>query len=246
MHHQIGTEIGNRPLQCRRQEGVVHHHQRTGGMRGIDHVAQVGDAQQRVGRRLHPHQFRLAVQRFGKGLWIGQVAGDFLERALRRQGVEQAPATAIAIVRHQHALAGCQQRVDHYRNRAHPGGGHHAAGAAFQFGQGFAKQVAGRITAAGVVVGPLLAEAFETEIRRQHQRRRDRAEGGVAIDASAYRAGHSIAVRGRHGILACTHARSPLGARSRVLNWMFPAGPNSSVASSASTRSISFRKASCP
>ena len=39
---------------------------------------------------------------------------------------------------------------------AMPVDGDHAAGAAFEFGQRFAEQVAGRIAAAGVVVGALL------------------------------------------------------------------------------------------
>ncbi|MNT16941.1 hypothetical protein D3C72_1520680 [compost metagenome] len=198
-------------------------------MRGIDHEAQVGDAQQRVGRRFHQHQLRLRGQRLGQRAWVGQVGDDQFEMALLRQRVEQAPAAAVRIMWHHQGIARLQQCVQHQVDRAHAGGRDHAAGAAFQFGQRFAQQVARGIATAGVVVLPLVAEAFKAEVRRQHDRRRDRAVGGVPIDAGAD--GGGGATTGRFsGVQA--HADSPEVRKA--------------VARIASMRSVSFRKASWP
>jgi hypothetical protein len=61
-------------LQRWRQEGVVDQRKRAGLVRGIDHEAQVGDAQQRVGRRLDPDQRRRFLPGLGQRARIGQVA----------------------------------------------------------------------------------------------------------------------------------------------------------------------------
>ncbi len=228
MQHHVGTER-QRLLQGRRQEGVVHHHQRTGLVRGIDDEAQVGDAQQRVGRRFHQHQLRLAGQRLGQRTRVGEVGGDQGEVALLRQCIEQAPAATVRIVRHHQGIARLQQCVQHQVDRAHAGGGDDAASAAFQFGQCFAQQVAGRVAAARVVVLPLVAEAIETEVGRQHDRRGDRTVGGVAVDAGAD-SGSGAATGRLVGVQA--HADSPEVRKA--------------VARIASMRSVSLRKASWP
>ncbi len=229
VQHQVGAE-GDRVLQRRRQEGVVHHHPGTGPVRGIDHETQVGDAQQRIGRGFHQHQLRRLRQRFGQCARIGQVGGDQLEMALARQRVEQAPAATVGVVRHHQPVARLQQRVEHQVDRAHAGGGDHPAGAAFQFRQRFAEQVAGRVAAAGVVVLALVAEAVEAEVGRQHQRRGHRAIGGIAIDAGTH--GRGGAATGHIGSGGQAHAFSP--------------GRRRALARIASMRSVSFRKASWP
>ncbi|MCW0450367.1 hypothetical protein NB706_003201 [Xanthomonas sacchari] len=227
--HQVGAE-GDRGLQRRRQEGVVDHRQRAGLVRGVDDEAQVGDAQQRVGRGLDQHQLRRLRQRIGQRARIGQVGGDQFEVALLRQRVEQAPATAVRVVRHHQLVAWLQQRIEHQVDRAHAGGGDHAAGAAFQFRQRFAEQVAGGVAAAGVVVLALVAEAVEAEVRRQHDRRGHRTVGGIAVDAGADRGGGGTT--GQIGVVGSAHAATPVGRRA--------------VARIASMRSVSFRKASWP
>src|SRR5690606_41356799 len=87
-------------------------------------------------------------------------------------------------------------------------GSDHAAGAAFQRGQGLAAQVAGRLAAARVVGLALAAQALEAEVRRQHQRRHHGAEGVVAIDARAYRGGDAarVAVHGAHADTSASRA----------------------------------------
>ncbi len=230
MHHQIRTEF-DRLLQRGRQEGVVDHGQCAGLVRGVDHEAQIGDAQQRVGRGFDQHQPRRLCQRVGQRARVGQVGGDQLEMALLRQRVEQAPAAAVRVVRHHQAVARLQQRVEHQVDRAHAGGSDHPASPSFQLGQRFAQQIPGGIAAAGVVVLALVAETVEAEIGRQHDRRGHRAIGGVAIDAGADGGGGGTTVAVAGGF-ELAHGFSPLSRRA--------------VLRIASMRSVSFRKASWP
>src|SRR3546814_1768138 len=102
----------------------------------------------------------------------------------------------------------------------------------FEFGQRLAEQVAGGIAAAGVVVLPFVVEACEAEVARQHQRRGDRTEGRVAVDAGAHGAGGGAATGAVGRSVVEAHAMSPL--------------PRSALARMASMRSVSLRKASCP
>src|SRR5690606_40668791 len=120
----------------------------------------------------------------------------------------------------------------HQGDRGHAGGGDGAAGTAFEFGQRLAEQVAGGIAAAGVVVLPLVVEAGEAEVGGQHQRRGDRTEGLVAVDAGAHGAGGGGATGAIDGSVVEAHALSPLS--------------RSALARMASMRSVSLRKASWP
>jgi hypothetical protein len=54
MHHQVGAERDGL-LQRRREERVVGHEERAGCVREPGGQAQVGDAEQRIARRLNPH-----------------------------------------------------------------------------------------------------------------------------------------------------------------------------------------------
>src|SRR5690606_1721664 len=118
------------------------------------------------------------------------------------------------------------QRVQQQGDRSHAAGGHHAAGAAFEIGQRRAKQVAGGVAAAGVVVLALAADAFEAEVRRQHQRRHHGAKRRVAVDARAHGAGgFALAV------IAPAHADTSVSSAVRRI---------------ASMRPSSLRKASWP
>ena len=65
MQHHVRTEF-KRLLQRGRQEGVVNHGQRAGLVCGVDDEAQVGDAQQRIGRGFNQHQLRRLGQRIGQ------------------------------------------------------------------------------------------------------------------------------------------------------------------------------------
>jgi hypothetical protein len=55
VHHHVGA-VRQRPKVQRRGEGAVRHHRRAVPVRRLSHGGQVGDAHQRVGRRLRVHQ----------------------------------------------------------------------------------------------------------------------------------------------------------------------------------------------
>ncbi len=187
MHDHVRTEQ-QRLLQRRRKKGIVDHQQRAGGMRGLRHVADIGDAQQRIGRRLHPHQGRLFGEAGGQRGAVGEVDEIHREAAFFCPRVEQAPSAAVAIVRRQHMAAGRHQ-FQHQRHRRHAAGRDHRTGALLQFGQRVAEQVAGRIAAARIVVRALATEAIEAVVARQVQRWHHRPVLGIGFDAGTHGGG---------------------------------------------------------
>ncbi len=58
MHDQVRAQR-ERLLPQRRQEGIVDGDQRAGRVRRLGDRANVDDPQQRIARRLDPHQLRL-------------------------------------------------------------------------------------------------------------------------------------------------------------------------------------------
>ena len=101
MHDDIGAEL-QRLLQRWRQEGVVDDDKRADGMRGLRHVAYIGDSQQWIGRCLDPDQRRLGGKALGERRGVGEVDEANGEALLLRPGVEQAPGAAVAIVSGEH------------------------------------------------------------------------------------------------------------------------------------------------
>ena len=136
--------------------------------------------------------------------------------ALARQRIEQPPAAAVAVVRHHECVARLQQRVQHQRDRGHAGRRDHAAGAAFEFGERIAEQVARRIAAARVVVTALVVEAGEAEIGSTGPAaaspRRRRCRNRCRRAPRAWRAGASGAHAHRRYAAAALRA----AARDRV------------------------------
>jgi hypothetical protein len=184
MDDDVGAML-DRPLQHRREEGIVDHGKRANFPRRANHRSEVGDPQQRVGRRLDPHQRGLARQCLGQRGWIGLVANVELKRPLGGERVEQAPAAAVAVVRHEQPIAGPEQGVEDDRDRAHPGRGDDPARPTFERGKRLAEMVAGRVAAAAVIVTALAPEAVEGKICRERDRRHDCAMGRVGIDRGA-------------------------------------------------------------
>ena len=188
MHDDIRAER-DRLLQRGREEGVVDDRARAGRMRGFDREAQVGDAQQRIGRRFDPHQRGLALQRRGQRARIRKIGEHEFEMALARECIEQTPTAAVRVVRGDQHVARLQVRVEHERDRRHARGRDHGTRAAFEFGERVGEQVARGIAAARVVVAAFVVEAGEAEVRREHQRRHDGAVGFIAVDARTHRDG---------------------------------------------------------
>ncbi len=193
-------------------------------MAELDQFVQVDDAHQRVRRRLQQQERGRLRQGLGDGRVIALVDIDQVDQALAGTGIEQALRAPVAIVRHDDALASRQvlpQQIQRRQARR----GHDRAFAAFEVGDDVGDHLARRIARARIVVGPLLAEAFEGIVRRQVDRRHDRAVRRIGIDTDI-----DGARRGGSGL-------------EIVLGHFFQANE---VRTISDTSLISFRKASWP
>ncbi|MNT00593.1 hypothetical protein D3C72_1350300 [compost metagenome] len=210
-------------LQGRRQEGVVAHHLGADRMGATTDVGHIHHAQQGIGRGLDQHQFGAVGERRVQSLAIVLIDEGDAEVALLGAGGQQAVGAAVAVVRRDQQLAGVQQRQRQV-DRGHAGGGDDGAGAAFQFGQGFGQDIAGRVARARIVVLPLLIEAGEGIVGRQIEWGHDRAVGRVRIHARTGGDGAGIGGTGA--------AHWSMSFRTEVRM--------------SATRTSSFRKASWP
>ena len=171
-----------------------------------------------------------------------------LEMPLLGAGVQQATGAAVTVVRRDQQVARLQQgqgQVD----GGHAGGGDDGARAAFQFGQGFGQDVAGRVARAAVVVLPLLLEAGEGIVGRQIERRHDRAVGRVRIHARAGGDGVRIGGTGSHALMSLKAARrmSPTKASSfRKASWPKREGASTKRHRSATARPVRGCRRSAP
>jgi hypothetical protein len=174
-----------RLLPGRRQESIVDHDQGAGGVRLGGDGRDVGDAQQRVARRLDPHHCRrLRQRRRDRGL-IAEVDEVDPPLAAAPPGVKQPVGATVTVVRHDDART-CRHQIPGDRDRGHAARGDHCTSALLELGQGAAQQIARRIAGARVVVSALLAEGAERKCRSEMQRRYDAAAGIVAFDAGAH------------------------------------------------------------
>ena len=165
MHDDVGAER-DRLLQRRRQKRVVDDDERADLVGEARHRGDVDDAQQRIARRFDPDDLRLAGERRGERDGVVEIDDRAAVQAALGLVDEQAIAAAVAVVRHDDQIVRAELR-GHQRDRGHAGRGDDRARAALEFGQGAGEHVAGRVARARVVVGALLAEAFEAVVRRQ-------------------------------------------------------------------------------
>ena len=133
--HGVGPE-GERLLQVGRGERVVHREQGAGRVRDLRERADVGDRQQRVGRRLDPDQPRAVRGHRGPDrVGVGdrhRVVGD---SPARHHLVEQPERAAVRVVRDQHVVAWLADRADQAVLGGHPRRERQRPDAAFERGQ---------------------------------------------------------------------------------------------------------------
>jgi hypothetical protein len=141
VQHDIGA-VREGGLPAGRQEGVVRYQQRVVRAAQPRDRVQVGNAQQRVARRLDQHHARAVREGGRERRRIGLVHEGEPELAACRQRGEQPVRAAVTVVRRQQQVLRSEQLADQ-RDRRHAGAGHHRAGAAFQRGQRLAERVAG-------------------------------------------------------------------------------------------------------
>ena len=125
LRRRVDDEVGaerERLLQERRGEGVVDGEQRAGRVRRVGGAADVDDVQQRVRRRLDPHELRVVVEVRGEAV-VELVGGDVREAvALRLVDPRGHPVHAAVDVRDQDDALARVDEVHDRRRRAEAGG----------------------------------------------------------------------------------------------------------------------------
>jgi hypothetical protein len=181
VHDEVGSE-SQRLLEHRREEGVVDDDERPGRAGAVRDPRDVDEAQERVARRLDPHEARLGGQGLRQGGRVVLVDEPHADPGLALVGVQQPERAAVAVVRGQDEIARLEQVQDE-RDRGHPRRGDDRSRAALEVGQGSGQQIARRVRRPRVVVGSLQAEPFEGVVRREVQGRHHRAVQRIRGDA---------------------------------------------------------------
>jgi hypothetical protein len=191
-----------RPLHPRAGEGVVGGAEDAAGMADLGDGAQVGEAKQRIGRRLHPDQLRLRRQRRRKAHRIGQVdEAEAVPGARLPHALEQAKSAAVDVVARDDVRARVEQ-LEHGRDRRQARGEGVRLRAAFQVGDTALEREPGRVVRTAVVEALVHARALLHEGRGRVDRRHDRAGGRVGRLAGMDRAGgESVLAAGLSGCL---------------------------------------------
>ena len=192
VQHHIGAEVEG-ALQVRGGKGVVHHEPRPGIVGDGSDRLHVGDPQQRVTRRLQPHQLGLRPDRRRHRGKIGRLGDAPREPLLAEHPGEEAKGAAVGVVGQQDMVAQFQG-VPQQSRRSHPrcGGGAAAAAALIdplEGGEGGLQRRAGRVVGAGVVVPGVLAGSVLGVGAGGVDRDHDGARGGFGVLAGMDRLG---------------------------------------------------------
>ncbi len=174
VHDEIETVL-QRVLQIRRRERVVAHREDAALLRDRRDGRQIDDLQQRIGRRLHPDQSRVRLQRRFERVGIREIdERDVMPGGTLAHVLEQAIAAAIQIVHGDDVRAAVEQ-IDDRRRRREPRSERETRRATFEIGDARLERIARRIRRARILVALVLARARLHERRRRVDRRHDRA-----------------------------------------------------------------------
>jgi hypothetical protein len=186
VHDHVGTETDGL-LPPRTHEGIVDGDQRAGGVRGFRYRRDVGDPQQRVARRLDPHDAWPGRQGARHGGRIGHVHEIDLGTPGPLQGRKQAVGATVAVVGCHDPFPWLSQR-DAEAYRRHSRGRYDRPGTALQIGQRPGQRIPGRVAGPGIVVLAPLVQSREGECRRQVDRRHHGAVLGIGFQPGPDRA----------------------------------------------------------
>ena len=131
VNDHIGAE-GERPLQRRRAEAVVHHQQRPGAARDAGHRGQIGHLAQGVRRRLQVQQAGVLAQRVAPAPRRQQRHEADLDAEFGQIARKQRVRGAEHIARAQHVVTRFEQRHGGAEDSGHPRGRRHAGLGAFE------------------------------------------------------------------------------------------------------------------
>ena len=156
---------------------------RPGLPRDVRHRGDVGDAQQRVGRRLAPDDPGGRPQRRAQRVDVGEVHRRVLDPPRREDLVDEPERAAVGVVRDDEVVAGAQTAPAGGRPRAHARAERPAVPPALERGQALLQRGAGGVRAARVLVAARAraADAVLDEGGRQVQGGDHRARGGVGL-----------------------------------------------------------------
>ena len=151
--------------------------------RDVGDRGDVGDAQQRVGRRLAPDDAGGRPHRRAQGVDVAEVDRGVLDAPRREDLVDQPERAAVGVVRDDDVVAGAQEHPQQHVARAHARAERAGVPAALQRGQALLQRGAGGVRAARVLVaaGARAADAVLGEGGRQVQGGDHRARGGVGF-----------------------------------------------------------------
>ena len=248
VHHHVGPE-GERLLEVRRGEGVVHHQQRPGVVGDGGERGDVTDVEQRVGGRLDPDDLRARGDRRCRRGGVVHGGGRVLQAPARGDLVDQPVGAAVRVVGDDDVVAGHAHRVQQGVLRGQPGGEGEASFALLQGGQVALERRAGRVGRAAVLVATAQPPDTVLLVGRGGVDGRDhRTRHRVGLVARMDRAGletslvrvllrHTARLRDRHRACSLTgHATRPhrcaparptagAGGRPRPRRRRRPGGP---------------------
>ena len=207
MHDDVRAQLEG-PLQDRRREGVVHDQQAAHLVREGRDRSDIRDQQERVRRRLHPHDLR--ARGADDALGLGQVGevhglgGDALGGLDDAQELVRAP---VHVRRVHDVIAGARQQADDRILGAHARGERKAVRRPLQGRERTRERVGRRVAAAPVLVafsqlaGPILHER-RSDVNRGHHITRDRVRVKPSVDGQrgevrTVRRAHASTLRGR-------------------------------------------------
>ena len=124
MQHRIRAEL-QRALQVRRGERVVHDELGVRAQLGVGllhrrrDAGDVSDGEQRIGRRLDPHDLRVRADRRAHRLDAAEVGHRVLHAPVAEHRVDQAVRSAVGVVRDHDVRARAQERPQQDVRRRH-------------------------------------------------------------------------------------------------------------------------------
>src|SRR5581483_11121596 len=161
--YQVSPER-QRLLPRRRKECVVNDDECSTGTPELCELLDIGNAQQRIARRLDPQQVGRLGERGANSSLIRKVDELDLSFATTTPRIEQPVSSTVAIVgSNDPSIAGNQ--VSHQRDSCHARCGHNTTRTQFQLGNSRSEQIPRRISGACVVVAPLFPKTAERKRR---------------------------------------------------------------------------------
>ena len=193
VHHDVGAEFERPREGGRRQRGIAGE-QRSAVVRDPAAGLDVGDREQGIPRRLHPHELCLRADGLGDGRGVGGVHGLHHDASLGEQPVEEPPGAAVDVGARDDFVAGGQEHRGAVGGR-HARGEGERPGAAVKVGERLFEGVPGGAAGAGVVVGRRHRGVGLHEGAGEMDRRHHRPRGGIGFLAHVDRPGSKRSAR---------------------------------------------------